>query len=182
MIPTRIINRYINALLAIAAAQNMTADVERELHLVHHLLEENPDLLNMLLHPKISRLRKKRLLDEVFGTTVSVPVKNFLHLLVEKKREGIIPYVGEAFNKAADRLRGILHATVKSAMELSPEHRQTLKTAMENMTRSTVSIAYELDASLLGGLQVFIGNSILDGSIQGRLNRLQKYLLERNVS
>jgi len=182
LIPTRIINRYINALLDIAAARNITADVEQELRLVHQLLQENPDLLNMLLHPKISRLRKKKLLDEVLGKTVSAPVRNFLHLLVEKKREGIIPYVGEEFKKAADRQRGIIHATVKSAMELSAEHRQKLQTVMEKMTRSTVRIAFEIDAALLGGLQVYIGNGILDGSIQGRLNRLQKYLLERNVS
>lgn len=182
MIPKRIINRYINALLGIAAAQNITADVERELRLVQQLLQENPDLLNMLLHPKISRLRKKKLLDEVLANTVSAPVRNFLHLLVEKKREGIIPYVGEEFKKAADCLRGIIHATVKSALELSSEQRQKLQTVMEKMTRSTVRIAYEIDAAILGGLQVYIGNGILDGSIQGRLNRLQKYLLERNVS
>jgi F-type H+-transporting ATPase subunit delta len=53
---------------------------------------------------------------------------------------------------------------------------------MEKTTSRTVKIAYAVDAALLGGLQVFIGNEILDGSIQGRLNRLQKHLLELNVS
>ena len=182
MIQTRIIGRYISALLDIAAAQGKTADIEQELQLVDQLLKENPELLNMLLHPKISRMRKKKLLDDILGTRVSAEVRSFLHLLVEKKREGIIPFLFDEFKKAADRLRGVINATVKSAMELSSDQKQKLQGVMETTTSRTVKIAYAVDTALLGGLQVFIGNEILDGSIQGRLNRLQKHLLERNIS
>ena len=182
MIQTRIISRYISALLEIAAAQGKTADIEQELQLVDQLLKENPELLNMLLHPKISRMRKKKLLDDILGTRISAEARSFLHLLVEKKREGIIPFLFDEFKKAADRLRGVINATVKSAMELSSDQKQKLQSVMETTTSRTVKIAYAVDVALLGGLQVFIGNEILDGSIKGRLNRLQKHLLERNVS
>ena len=182
MIPTRISGRYIRALLEIAAAQEKTADVERELQLLDQLLKANPELLNLLLHPKISRLRKKKLLDDILGTRVSASVRNFLHLLVEKKREGIIPFVFEEFKKAADRLRGIINATVKSAIELSASQKQKLQSVLEKTTSSIVTIDYALDTAILGGLQVHIGNEILDASIHGKLNRLQKYLLELNVS
>ena len=182
MIQTRIIGRYISALLDLAAAQGKTADVEQELQLIDQLLKKNPELLNMLLHPKISRLRKKKLLDDILGTRVSAAVRNFLHLLVEKKREGIIPFLCEEFKKAADRLRGVINATVKSAIELSAAQKQKLQSVMEKTTSRTAKIAYTVDTALLGGLQVHIGNEILDGSIQGRLSRLQKYLLELNVS
>jgi F-type H+-transporting ATPase subunit delta len=182
LIQTRIISRYISALLEIAAVQGKTADIEQELQLVDQLLKENPELLNMLLHPKISRMRKKKLLDDILGTRISAEARSFLHLLVEKKREGIIPFLFDEFKKAADRLRGVINATVKSAMELSSEQKQKLQSVMEKITSRAVKIAYAVDTALLGGLQVFIGNEILDGSIQGRLNRLQKHLLERNVS
>jgi F-type H+-transporting ATPase subunit delta len=182
LIQTRIISRYISALLEIAAAQGKTADIEQELQLVDQLLKENPELLNMLLHPKISRMRKKKLLDDILGTRISAEARSFLHLLVEKKREGIIPFLFDEFKKAADRLRGVINATVKSAMELSSDQKQKLQSVMETTTSRTVKIAYAVDVALLGGLQVFIGNEILDGSIKGRLNRLQKHLLERNVS
>jgi F-type H+-transporting ATPase subunit delta len=182
LIQTRIISRYISALLDIAAAQGKTADIEQELQLVDQLLKENPELLNMLLHPKISRMRKKKLLDDILGTRISAEARSFLHLLIEKKREGIIPFLFDEFKKAADRLRGVINARVKSAMELSADQKQKLQRVMETTTRRTVKIAYGVDTALLGGLQVFIGNEILDGSIKGRLNRLQKHLLERNVS
>jgi F-type H+-transporting ATPase subunit delta len=182
LIQTRIISRYISALLEIAAVQGKTADIEQELQLVDQLLKENPELLNMLLHPKISRMRKKKLLDDILGTRISAEARSFLHLLVEKKREGIIPFLFDEFKKAADRLRGVINATVKSAMELSSDQKQKLQSVMETTTSRTVKIAYAVDVALLGGLQVFIGNEILDGSIKGRLNRLQKHLLERNVS
>jgi F-type H+-transporting ATPase subunit delta len=182
LIQTRISGRYIRALLEIAAAQGKTADVEQELQLVDQLLKKNPELLNLLLHPKITRRRKKKLLDDILGTRVSAAVRNFLHLLVEKKREGIIPFIFEEFKKAADRLRGISNATVKSAIELSSAQKQRLQGVLEKTTRSTVTIDYAVDSAILGGLQVFIGNEILDASIHGKLNRLQKHLLERTIS
>ncbi len=182
MIQTRISGRYIRALLEIAAAQGTIENVEQELQFIDQLLKGNPEFLNMLLHPKISRLRKKKLLDDILGTRVSAAVRTFLHLLVEKKREGIIPFVFEEFKKAADRLRGVINASVKSAMELSAAQQQKLQSVMEKTTSRTVKIAYAVDTALIGGLQVYIGNEILDGSIRGRLSRLQKYLLELNVS
>ena len=103
-------------------------------------------------------------------------------MLVEKKREGIIPFLFEEFKKAADRLRGVIKATVKTAIELSADQKQKLQGVLEKNTRSTVTIDYALDTAILGGLQVYIGNEILDASIHGKLNRLQKYLLELNVS
>ena len=67
-------------------------------------------------------------------------------------------------------------------MELSAAQQHKLQSVMEKNTSRTVKIAYAVDAALIGGLQVYVGNEILDGSIRGRLSRLQKYLLELNVS
>ena len=92
MIQTRIISRYISALLEIAAAQGKTVDIEQELQLVDQLLKENPELLNMLLHPKISRMRKKKLLDDILGTRISAEARSFLHLLVEKNERVSFPF------------------------------------------------------------------------------------------
>jgi F0F1-type ATP synthase delta subunit len=45
-----------------------------------------------------------------------------------------------------------------------------------------VEVQFAVEAGILGGLQIFIGNDVLDGSIRGRLDKLQKHILERNVS
>jgi F-type H+-transporting ATPase subunit delta len=182
LIQSKITLRYIRAILDIAAAQGKTDAVEAELQNIDQLLKSNPAFMNLLLHPKISRLRKKKLLDDTFGARFSALVKSFLHLLVEKKREELIPVLFEEYKKAADRLRGIVKATVKSAIDLSDKQCQNLKAALEKRLSSTVELQFEVDRAILGGMQIFIGNDIIDGSIRGRLDKLQKYLLELSVS
>ena len=182
MIHRRISNRYIKALLDVAAEQGRIEEVERELQDIDRLLRDNADLMNLLLHPKISRLRKKKVIDDIFGNRVSPAVKNFLDFLIEKKREQILTVVLEEYTMQADKLRGMVKAQVRSAFDLSERQMKTLKAALEKKFDRRVEFQLEVDKTILGGLQVFIGNDVLDGSIQGRLASLQKYLLEANLS
>ena len=182
MIQSKITERYVLALLDIAARQGTTDEVEAQLKLVDRLLKENQEFMNIMLHPKISRQRKNKLLDDLFGKKLSATVLRFLHLLVEKKREAIIAVLHDAYKHDADRMRGIVKARVNSAIDLSPEQRQTCRAALEKKLNSTVDVQFSVDAAILGGLQIFIGNDVLDGSIRGRLDRLQKHILEGTVS
>ena len=182
MIQSKITERYVLALLDIAAQQKKTEEIEGQLQYVDRLLKSNVEFMHILLHPKISRLRKKKLLDDLFGTRLSATVTRFLHLLVEKKREAVIAVLYEAFKHDADRMRGIVKARVNAAIDLSPEQQNTCKAALEKRLKSTVEVQFAVDAAILGGLQIFIGNDVLDGSIRGRLDKLQKHILERNVS
>ena len=182
MIQSKITERYVLALLDIAARQGSAEEVERQLQYVDQLLKSNAEFMHILLHPKISRLRKKKLLDGLFGTKLTPTVTRFLHLLIEKKREAIIAVLYEAYKHDADRMRGIVKARVNSAIDLSTEQRQTCKTVLEKKLKSTVEVQFAVDAGILGGLQIFIGNDVLDGSIRGRLDKLQKHILELNVS
>lgn len=182
MIQSKITERYVLALLDSAARQGTTEEVEGQLQQVDRLLKGNAECMHILQHPKISRLRKKKLLDDLFGKKLTPAVTRFLHLLVEKKREAIIPVLYEAYKQDADRRRGIVKARVNSAIDLSPQQRQTCKTVLEKRLKSTVEVQFAVDSGILGGLQIFIGNDVLDGSIRGRLDKLQKHILERNVS
>jgi F-type H+-transporting ATPase subunit delta len=182
LIQSKITERYVLALLDIAARQGTTGQIEEQLQYVDRLLKSNAEFMHILLHPKISRLRKKKLLDDLFGARLAAVVRRFLHLLVEKKREAIIPILYEAFKHDADRKRGVVKARVNAAIDLSPEQQNSCKAALEKRLQSTVEVQFSVDAAILGGLQVFIGNDVLDGSIRGRLDKLQKHILEGNVS
>jgi F-type H+-transporting ATPase subunit delta len=182
LIQSKITERYVLALLDSAAQQGKTEEVERQLQYVDQLLKSNAEFMHILLHPKISRVRKKKLLDDLFGTRLTDTVKRFLHLLVEKKREAIIAVLYEAYKQDADRMRGIVKARVNSAIDLSPEQQHTCKAVLEKKLKSMVEVQFAVEAGILGGLQIFIGNDVLDGSIRGRLDKLQKHILEINVS
>jgi F-type H+-transporting ATPase subunit delta len=79
-------------------------------------------------------------------------------------------------------MRGIVKARVNSAIDLSPEQQHTCKAVLEKRLKSMVEVQFAVETGILGGLQIFIGNDVLDGSIRGRLDKLQKHILELNVS
>src|SRR5437773_1791119 len=84
-----------------------------------------------------SRSRKKELLRQVFGAGVTSLTMRFLYLLVDKRREEILPYVNTEFKQLSYRFRHILPVTVRAATRLTAEERQRLTQALAAKTGQT---------------------------------------------
>ncbi len=63
---------------------------------------------------------------------------------------------------------------VESAVELSAGERQQVEAGLAKEYGSKLSIEYKINATLLGGLRIKVGDDVLDGSVQGRIDRLSK--------
>ena len=183
MTQLRVTKRYVQGIIGAAQAQGLVDAVEQALQSIDAVIMENRDFRNLLFHPMISRDRKKNLLHKIIGDHAPALVRNFIDLVVEKKREHILASVYGEFKAAADDLRGIMRARVTAAHEPSKQQLQNLKTQLEQALHKKVLIEIQVDKQLLGGMQIMIGTYILDDSISGRLDRLSKHLQEevRNI-
>jgi F-type H+-transporting ATPase subunit delta len=103
-------------------------------------------------------------------------VANTLQLLIEKGRETLVGAVYEDYVKIAGEALGQANATVTSALPLTVEEATNVKAQFEQMIGKKVRIENIVDPSLLGGLQVRIGDRLYDGSLSGKLARLEKSL------
>jgi F-type H+-transporting ATPase subunit delta len=171
--------RYAIALFQVAKEQNLLDKVEQELIVVKTVFTENTQLLSVLNHPKVTRETKKTLVKESFSK-VSAPVLNTLMILIDRHRQAMILDVVDFFTEVANNERGIADAKVYSAIELSEDEKNALSEAFaKKVGKATLRIQNIVDKNILGGVKLRIGNRIYDGSISGKLARVERELLTK---
>ncbi len=173
---------YLQALLELAKSKNQLEEVTKDLDAVANLFDENEKLRKIFLHPSVTRDEKTSLVKSVFAPYVSTLVKNFLLLLVTKRRENILDDVLEQYQAVADLVGGRSRATVTTAIPITEDRRAGLKKTLEDVTNRTVEVNTRVDPEILGGVVVKMGNKVIDGSVATRLKNLRKKLVEVGIS
>jgi F-type H+-transporting ATPase subunit delta len=169
--------RYATALFQVAKEQNILEQVENELITVKTVFQENKELLSLLNHPKVSTVTKKTLIKDSF-TNVSVPVLNVLLILIDRHRQAAIPEVVDFYIEEANNARGIADAKVFTVRELTGDEKSTLSQVFaKKVGKTSLRIQNIIDPKVLGGVKLRIGNRIYDGSVSGKLARIERELL-----
>jgi F-type H+-transporting ATPase subunit delta len=169
--------RYALALFQLVKEQELIDTVEEELRVVKEVFFINKDLTAVLESPKVSREKKKEILSNAFAS-VNPLVLNTLMLLVDRHRENEIMDVAGEFSKLANEERGVEAANVYSVRPLTDEERTALSVSFaKKIGKKSLQIENVVDSDLLGGVKVRIGNRIFDGSLRGKLDRLERTLL-----
>ncbi|BBO00178.1 F0F1 ATP synthase subunit delta [Sporolactobacillus terrae] len=162
-------NRYAQALFEVAEERDLIDTIESQLQFVAESLYEHEDLRRVLMHPQVSSNNKKELVQKLFENQAGVEVLNLLRLLIDRKREAIIDEVLEAYTHKANEKRGILDVTITTAASLSNQEQQDLAKRLGDSLGKKLSIHAKVDKSIIGGIQLRIGDRLYDGSIAGKL-------------
>lgn len=173
---TVVARRYARALFELARDRNMVAETETQLKLAVDTIRSSPEFRNLLASPNVPTSAKIETLRRAFGSSVSEMVLNTLCLLVERRRHDLLPAVLEAYSQVAGEALGRVEARVVSARPLSDEEKERLAAAFGAKLGKDVRVHVSVDPSLLGGLTVRIGDTLYDGSLKGKLARLEKML------
>jgi F-type H+-transporting ATPase subunit delta len=174
---TLVAKRYASALFQIANEQQILGQVEEDLRVVKEVLEYNPDLKAVLKSSKLTIDKKKEIVKNAFAS-VNVFVLNTVLILIDRHREDQIVEVTDQFLELANEAMGIAEADVYSARELTDAEREALSaTFAAKIGKKSLRIENIVDSNLLGGIRLRIGNRIYDGSLRGKLDRLERKLL-----
>jgi F-type H+-transporting ATPase subunit delta len=168
--------RYAKALFEIAKEQNNIPQVEQDLRTVVTVIKENGDVQKLLLHPNIDKAAKTNLLKQLFEGKVVDSVLSTLLLLIDRGREEILPHLLADYIKISNEALGQATAIVYTPFALSESEAQNVAAHFGKLTGKTIRVENVIDPSLLGGMQVRIGDRLYDGSLSGKLNRLEKTL------
>ncbi|WP_339161104.1 F0F1 ATP synthase subunit delta [Siminovitchia sp. FSL W7-1587] len=169
--------RYALALFQLAKEQNMSDQIVEELRTVKKVLVQNPGFIHLLQSPKLSVNKKRNLIKEVFQNA-SQSVINTMMLLTDRHRENIILEVAEIFIKLLNEERGIAETVVYSVRPLTAEETKAIsETFAPKVGKTALNIENIIDSELLGGVKVRIGNRVFDGSLKGKLDRLERTLV-----
>lgn len=169
--------RYVGALFQTAAQIGVIDKVESDLGLITYSLKNIPRFAEVIEHPMIPPERKKAIVADIFNNKIEQVTLNFLYLIIDKQRESILPEVEQEFVRLANDLRGIEPVMVTAAVPLTPDERTALQVKLEKLTGKKVELHITEDPSLIGGLVLRIGDTVIDGSVQGYLESLRSRLL-----
>ena len=105
-------------------------------------------------------------------------LKNFLLLLIEKRRFFFVKKVFDSFLKLCARKRGEINASLISSKELSHTELDQINKDLSETMGSALKFDYKVDKSLIGGLKLQLGSFMIDTSIKNKLKKYEQIMLE----
>jgi len=134
------------------------------------------DAQKLLSSPKLNAERKVELIVELADVTIDDAAKRFLTTLGEKGRLGVLPQVASQFEHLRAEREKRIEVFVVSAYELDDKQQNKLAGALKKRLNREISITTQVDPKLIGGVILRAGDTVIDGSLRGRLNRLSEAL------
>jgi F-type H+-transporting ATPase subunit delta len=179
LISSNIAKRYARAFFTIAKEEKRYEEFSRELGRFSTVLKENKNLSEFLANPVFDQPDKKAVLESVLEKIPISPLTaNFLKLLVDKRRIGILSDIEGSYRELMDNALKKVRVTVKTAFPLSGELSARLQTRLEEITGREVEMTVLEEPTLLGGIVVRVGDTLYDGSIRTQLNNIRNLLGE----
>ena len=170
-------HRYARALADVVIEHGTAEPVKADLAAFAQMASESADLRNFLANPAVAKANKQAVVEKlVERLNGSKTLRNFLLVLVDNRRAGLLSEIREAFEAELRARLGIAKAEVTSARNLSVDERAELVRALERMSGMKIEAAYGLDPELIAGAQVRIGSTVYDGSVRQQLNRMRSRL------
>jgi F-type H+-transporting ATPase subunit delta len=182
MLVNQLAMKYAQAMYELATEKDVLDVVETQLRTIEATIAANPDLAMLLYHPQVPAQAKKDTLVEVFGADLLEFVRNFLLLLVDKRRESALPAIIGAYTNLANEARNIAEADVITAMPLSQEQQVALAAKLSAVTKKNIVLKTRIDGRILGGIVVKIGDKLIDGSVARQLETMKAALLKTEVT
>lgn len=170
--------RYAKALLQIGDKQGNVPQLQQELDTVASAVAGNADLSRLVASPLVLPAKKAEVFETILASAkVSETLRHFFRVVAEAGRLNLLPELTRTFSDLVDERAGIVEAKVSSAQPLTEAQTKALVASLGARTGKTIRLSWHQDATLLGGLKVQVGSTVLDASLQGQLRQLKTQLL-----
>jgi len=177
----RITQVYSAALYQSALPQGFADSVQDELLEIALLLKKNPKLETLFESPVISREEKTGLLKQMFQGKCSSLVLNFIFVLNEHDRLGLLGATVHAYKTLNETRKNQLQLQVITSVKVTPEQEDVLSKALQHKLGKHPVVSYTVDESIVGGMIIKAGDWFWDGSLRNRLQSLRNQLIERST-
>ncbi len=172
----KVARRYALAIFQLAQDQRAIEAVGNDLHMLAEGIYDNPATKEFFLSPVVGRSEKEAVIAAAFGGKAHAVVLNSVLLLVRKRREALLHEIAVQYAVLEVQARGSEPLTVTSAKRLTDAELSALVSRLETLYAKNFDVTQRVDASLIGGVRVTMGDRRIDGSVSGRLEELTRTL------
>ena len=172
-------NRYSLALFELAKEDNLIEEVEKHCLLILKLISENKDFNSFIKDPTNKKLDQIKVITQIFEKfNLNDLLKKFLNFLIIKRRFFYIEKILNNFLETCSKKRGEIKAELIVSKSLTNVEIDNIKEELSKNFNSKIKLNYKNDPSLIGGLIVKIGSTMIDTSIKNKLQQIQNKMIE----
>jgi len=171
--------RYARALFEIASENSETDKIENNLNDFLSVYNSSVEFKNFIKNPTQTienQFNVINVISEKLGFEKNL--KNFLFLLVKKRRIFFVYKIVQNFLRLCSMKRGEVKASLVSSKKLSEDELKDLSTDFSKSMGSIIKFDYSVDESLIGGLKIQLGSFMIDTSIKNKLKKYEQLMIE----
>ncbi len=174
MADSRVASRYVKSLLGLAVEREALEKVHQDMVLFSKVCKENRAFTLMLRNPIIKHDKKREILEKIFSGKVNALTLAIFDIITRKNREPLLPTIASEFHLAYNEYKGVGGATVTTAVPLDAKLRSEIEKIVKKLSdKKEVEIEEKVDASMIGGFVLNVGDRQVDASIKNKLNALK---------
>jgi len=171
--------RYSLALFELSEENNLLSQIEDQSSSMLNLINQSNDFSNLIKDPTIKQEDLLKVINQIVeDNKFDILFKNFLNFLIQKRRFFFIERILKSFIETCSRKRGELKAELKSAKNLSSDEITKITEVLTKNFSSKIKLNYKHDESLIGGLVVQVGSTMIDTSIKNKLQQIENRMIE----
>ena len=167
-------DRYGSALYDLASEKKCIDEILNDLDVIEKVRKESAELRHVIKSPLVNSEEKLNILLKIFaGLSFNSLTTTFLKVLDNNKRISNILSIILQFKKINSEKRGDIAANVTSANELSEDEKNNITNQLKNTSGQKLSLNFNVDKEIIGGLIVKVGSKMIDTSIANKINKLK---------
>ena len=171
--------RYSLALFELADENNLLTQIEDQSLSVINLMNQSDDFSKLIKDPTINQEELLKVINKISENyKFETLFKNFLNFLIQKRRFFYVENILKSFIETCSRKRGEIKAELRSAKNLSNVEITEIKELLTKNFSSKINLNFKYDESLIGGLIVQVGSTMVDTSIKNKLQQIENKMLE----
>ncbi len=132
----------------------------------------DPSMRNLLASPKLSREQAAELFNKVTGDQVGEHGQNMVRMMAENDRLALLPDILPLYQQFKAEAEGMVEAEIVSAMPVNDEQQAAIAKALQVRLGREIKLVNRIDETLIGGAVIKAGDLVIDGSIQGRFDKM----------
>jgi F-type H+-transporting ATPase subunit delta len=164
---------YAEALFGVARAEGTLAEVEDELFRFSQTLQGNDELRDALTNPGIPASRRQQVVEDLLGGRASPTTVALVSMVVGTGRARELPAIIRQLVEMSAAEANKEVAEVRSAVPLTGDQRERLAKVLGQATGKQVEVKVVVDPAVLGGIVAQVGDTVIDGSVRSRLDKLK---------
>ena len=172
-------NSYAQALFELSSENNLINDIEKQVYSILELIGKSEEFKDLIKDPTNKIEDQLKIINKISDQfKFNDLLKKFLGFIISKRRFFYVEKILNDFLNICSNSRGEVQAELSAAKELNEIEIKNIKNELSNTFGSNIKLNHKYDPSLIGGLIIKVGSTMIDTSIKNKLQQIEKKMIE----